>query len=177
MRVWIPEGFPVMSPDHREANLADIVIEPLGLEDLPFLLEVRNACRECLHDNRAFTLAECQNWFLETMPDFHIIRLGGERIGYFRLSHHEPREGSIYVGADVHERFRGRGLAGAAYRVFLPRVKERYRVSRVKLEVLSHNTVAHALYRRLGFVEVDRRTGFAVRGGMPVDSIVMELVL
>lgn len=166
-----------MGSSHPEVDPADLVIEPLGQDDLPFLLEVRNGCRECLHDNRVFALADCRKWFLETRPDFHIIRWRGKRIGYFRLGRHDPREGSIYVGADLHERFRRRGLAGAAYRSFLPRVKERYRVSRVRLEVLSHNTAARALYARLGFGEVGRKRAFAIRGGVPVDSIVMELAL
>lgn len=166
-----------MGANHPEVDPADLVIEPLVLDDLPFLLEVRNGCRECLHDNRSFALAECQKWFLETRPDFHIIRWGGERIGYFRLGRHDPREASIYVGADLHERYRGRGLARAAYRAFLPWVKGRYHVSRVRLEVLSHNRAALALYARLGFAEIGRKRAFAIRGGTPVDSVVMELAL
>lgn len=151
--------------------------EPLRHQDLSFLIEVRNECRDSLHDNRAFTLAECETWFRETAPDFYVIRYDGDRIGYFRLSQHDPEEASIYVGADLHKRFRGRGLARLAYGAFLPLVKDRHRVSLVKLEVLSHNTVARALYRRLGFVEIDRKRSVAVRAGTPVDSIVMVMRL
>jgi RimJ/RimL family protein N-acetyltransferase len=153
------------------------LFEPLKQDDLLFLLEVRNECREFLHDNRVFTLAECRRWFREEKPDFHIIRYEGQRIGYFRLSKHDPRDASIYVGADLHEHFRGKGLARPAYEAFLPRLKDRYRVSVAKVEVLSHNTVAQELYRKLGFVEIDRRTSVTVRNGVQVDSILMVMTL
>ena len=148
--------------------------EQLTFDDLPFLIEVRNECREFLHDNRVFTLPECERWFRETKPDFRIIRHHGERIGYFRLTNYDPQDSSIYIGADLHKDFRGRGLARGAYEAFLPLIKNSYRVSIVKLEVLSHNKVAHALYKKLGFVEIDRKTAAAVRNGLCVDSLVLE---
>jgi len=156
---------------------SEFLFAPLTHDDLPFLLEVRNECRAFLHDDRMFTLTACEAWFRETKPDFRVIRWNGERIGYFRLSKHDPQHASIYVGADLHRRFRGRGLARLAYEAFLPLLRDTYRVSEVKLEVLSHNTVAYALYRKLGFVETERRQGFAVRNGAPVDSIVMMMRL
>ncbi|MEY2480084.1 MAG: L-phenylalanine/L-methionine N-acetyltransferase [Verrucomicrobiota bacterium] len=148
--------------------------EKIGRDDLPFLIEVRNECREFLHDNRLFTLSECERWFHETKPDFRIIRYGGERIGYFRLSNHDPKETSIYIGADLHKSFRGQGLARRAYEAFLPVVTDSYGISVVKLEVLSHNAVAHALYEKLGFIETSRKKGFTVRNGVSVDSIIMQ---
>ena len=153
------------------------LFEPLTHEDLPFLIEVRNECRDFLHDNRVFTLAQCETWFREKRPDFYAIRYKAERIGYFRLSNHDPEHASIYVGADLHHRFRGRGLARLAYQEFLPLLRARYHVSTVKLEVLCHNIVAEELYRKLGFIEIDRKRGFTTRNGVVVDSIVMSMRL
>jgi len=150
---------------------------PLRQEDLPFLLSVRNECRDFLHDDREFTLAESEAWFRETKPTFHVIEHGRERIGYFRLSNHDVRARSIYVGADLHASFRGRGLGRAAYEAFLPLVKQWYDLAAVKLEVLSHNDVALGLYRKLGFVEIERKVGAALRAGRLVDSIVMVKTL
>ena len=151
--------------------------EPICETDLPFLIEVRNECRDNLHDNREFTLDNCQAWFRVQKPDFFIIRLCGERIGYFRLSNYLPDEASIYVGADIHREFRGRGYARRAYAEFFSFLRERYCITTVKLEVLSHNTIAHALYLKLGFVEIYRKRVFAVRNGVSIDSIVMALKL
>jgi RimJ/RimL family protein N-acetyltransferase len=145
----------------------------LTADDLPFLLEVRNGCSDLLHDDRKFTLQECAAWFETARPDFHIVRLDGERIGYFRLSKHDPARHAIYVGADLHPRFRGRGLARPAYEAFFEILRRSYGVTTVELEVLSHNKVALALYRRLGFAETGRKEAFAIRGGASVDSIVM----
>ena len=160
--------------ENRSLNPGAGLAVSISFDDLPFLLEVRNECREFLHDNRVFTLPECERWFRETKPDFRIIRHRGERIGYFRLTNYDPQDSSIYIGADLHKDFRGRGLARGAYEAFLPLIKNSYRVSIVKLEVLSHNKVAHALYKKLGFVEIDRKTAAAVRNGLCVDSLVLE---
>jgi RimJ/RimL family protein N-acetyltransferase len=149
----------------------------LDEDDLPFLLEVRNECRGMLHDDRVFTLPECQAWLREKKPDYYVVQHRGRRIGYFRLSNHDPAEGSIYVGADLHARFRGRGLAKSAYRAFLRFLKDRYHVRIARLEVLGHNTVAHELYKKLGFMEVDRKKEAALRNGVRVDNIVMERAL
>ena len=83
----------------------DFTFEELSFEDLPFLIEVRNECREFLHDDRVFTLTECERWFRETKPDFRVIRYRGERIGYFRVSNYNPDDASIYIGADLHKTF------------------------------------------------------------------------
>jgi RimJ/RimL family protein N-acetyltransferase len=151
--------------------------EGLAFDDLPFLIAVRNECREFLHDNRLFTLSECERWFHETKPDFRIIRYRGERIGYFRISNHDSTEASIYVGADLHKDFRGRGLARKAYQAFIPVLKQSFGVAMIKLEVLSHNTVAHGLYKKLGFLEIGRKKAFTIRNDVPVDSIVMQKTL
>ena len=155
-------------------SAAALTFEKLGFDDLPFLLEVRNECREFLHDNRVFTLPECERWFRETKPDFRIIRHRGERIGYFRLTNYDPQDSSIYIGADLHKDFRGRGLSRAAYGAFIPILKQSFGVSTLKLEVLGHNTAARGLYQKLGFAEISRKKRFTMRNGEHVDSIAMQ---
>jgi RimJ/RimL family protein N-acetyltransferase len=151
--------------------------ERLTLGDLPFLIEVRNECRDQLHDNRVFTVEECEQWFRETNPDFRVIRYNGERIGYFRISHYDPSERSVYIGADLHKSFRGKHLAKRAYKEFLPRLNELLPISVVRLEVLSHNRIARALYEKLGFVETGRKKDYTKRNGACVDSILMQMAM
>jgi len=147
---------------------------PIQEKDLPFLIEVRNECRDFLHDNRTFTLADCQAWFRETKPDFHLVLHDGVAIGYLRLSQHDLKTASIYIGMDLHQQFRGRGLARQAYESFWPILKERYQVGMAKLEVLSHNVAAQCLYQKLGFRETMRLPRYAERDGRAVDSIIMS---
>ena len=149
------------------------VFTPLTEDDLPFLLEIRNECRDSLHDNREFILPECRAWFRETRPEFYLVRHDGKRIGYFRTSNRDAASRSIYVGADLHPDFRGLGLARPAYAAFFVVLRIEQGVSVVTLEVLSHNTVAYGLYLKLGFTEIERTRAVAVRGGRLVDSIVM----
>jgi RimJ/RimL family protein N-acetyltransferase len=151
--------------------------EPLREQHLPFLLEVRNECRSFLHDDRPFTLKESRRWLQHDKPEFWLIQYEGAWIGYFRFSDRDTERHSIRVGADLHPRFRGRGLARRAYEEYLSVLKHRDHMSIATLEVLSHNLAAQHLYRRLGFLEVGRRRAVAVRDGSPVDSIVMEKTL
>ena len=157
--------------------MQDFTFERLAEEDLPFLLEVRNDCRNMLHDNRVFTLGECQAWFRDRQPEFYVVRYQGERVGYFRVSNRRVEDRSAYVGADLHKDFRGRGLARPAYHAFLVMLRDEQHIAVARLEVLSHNALAYGLYQKLGFIETERKNCVAVRDGASVDSIVMSKVL
>jgi RimJ/RimL family protein N-acetyltransferase len=155
----------------------DMSFAPLTINDLDFVVAVRNECRDFLHDNREFSLADAERWFTVNKPEFYVIQVkpAGTAVGYFRVSNHDARTRSVYVGADLEAAHRGKGLAERAYRAFLPWIRARYGLRSVRLEVLSHNARALALYAKLGFSEVGRVHRYAVRGGKPVDSIVMKL--
>ena len=154
-----------------------VTLRPMEYADLPFLIDVRNECREFLHDDRAFTLDECRRWFLQSRPDFWVIMSRGQRVGYVRLSRHDTLHASIYVGADLHKQFRGRGFAKAAYAELFSFLLQQRGIRCVLLEVLSHNVRALRLYEVLGFVEIGRRKQYCLRDDVPVDSIVMRKVL
>jgi RimJ/RimL family protein N-acetyltransferase len=148
--------------------------KPLDEEDLEFLLEVRNGCSHFLHDDRQFTLPDCLAWFQAVRPTYFVVTVSDARIGYFRLSKHDPARHAAYVGADLHPDFRGRGLAAPAYEAFFDFLRREFGLKTVELEVLSHNIVAMGLYRKLGFVQIGRLSGAAVRAGELVDSLIMK---
>lgn len=141
------------------------------------MLSVRNECRELLHDNRAFTLEECEAWFDREHPDFRLILRDGTPIGYFRLTRDDSSARSLYVGADLQPSVRELGLGRAIYERFLPTFAREFGVTEVKLEVLSHNERALRLYRSLGFRETGRDAGAFVRDGRRVDNVKMSLGL
>ena len=121
--------------------------------DLPFFTEVRNECaNEYLHDSRTFLSEETLDWFLTTRPNYYIIEFNNKKIGYFRTSNYNPDENSIYIGCDIHKDYRGKGLGYESYLKFIPFISKKFNLKKINLEVLSTNTRAKNLYKKLGFV-------------------------
>ena len=92
-----------------------------------------------MHDQNKYSLDESLKWFEEEQPKFFILEFAGDKIGYFRTSIEDV---NFFVGLDIHKKWRGKGLATTAYKIFLDKIKK--------------NLVALNLYRKLGFVEVRR---------------------
>ena len=136
--------------------IRDIEIRPLTEDDLGFLVEVRNECRHLLHDDREFTLEEATSWFRLKVSEYYIIRCKGEKCGYFRTSNADLDNETIWIGADLHPDFRGRGIAKMAYPLFL-NLMNTMGFYRFVLEVLEFNSIALGLYRKIGFREVERK--------------------
>lgn len=123
--------------------------------DVEFVNTTRNGyAKQYLHDQRTFTLEESLDWFDTQHPDWWIIQWDNTRIGYFRLSNHDPETRSIYIGADIAPLWTGRGLSKVAYRKFLPWIARLYDIDKFRLLVKAHNTRAINLYRGLGFLTV-----------------------
>lgn len=135
--------------------------KPIRKEDLQFINEVRNSVSTLLHDPRTFTLDETIEWFEKTNPKWYIIQLHQRimgnrvfniRIGYVRTSWVNDR---FYIGMDLHQDFRGKGLCQRSYKEFIPSL---YNISKKKelwLEVLKTNIRAIHIYEKLGFKHVD----------------------
>ncbi len=126
----------------------------LKIEDLPFLLDVRNdsSTRCQLENDSTFTLEESTKWFLKNVNDqnpWALILKDNQPIGYFRVSF--ISESSIMLGCDIHPDFRGKGLAKLAYNLFINQIKEQKIVKFIFLWVFEDNIVAINLYKKLGF--------------------------
>ena len=148
---------------------------PLSEEDLPFLIRVRNECKDLLHDNREFCIDQALAWMQNLKPQFYVIWIGNIRVGYFRTSNYVGE--TLSIGADLAKEFRGRGLGYAAYRDFIPFIRRRFNLKKLTLEVLSSNARAIALYTKLGFVEVGRDRQSIRRGAVLIDNITMDLII
>ncbi len=122
----------------------------LSRDDLEFFNEVRNSSAAFLHDPRTFTLEETLAWFEgRTAGSYWITTLKGQKIGYFRSRVISSQVWEI--GADLHEEFRGRGLAKEMYREFARQVLNPRGVVGCSLRVLRSNPRAISLYTKLGF--------------------------
>jgi hypothetical protein len=118
-----------------------MILRGLSIWDLPFLLEVRNdeTTRVNLENDSIFTLEQCAEWFLDTNPNWYIIEVDGNSVGYIRTN-------GVEVGADIHPEHRRKGYARDAYKLYL---KDRECAS---LWVFVDN-FAKNLYTELGFIE------------------------
>jgi RimJ/RimL family protein N-acetyltransferase len=154
-----------------------ITFEKITEDDLPFLNSVRNSyANKYLHDSRIFTLKETIEWFKKTNPKYYIILKDNIRVGYFRLSNYSKENMNIYVGADISPEFVGLGIGYLSYKKFLSYIFIKYNLNKVSLEVLSTNTKAIGLYKKLGFVVEGVKREEIKKGGVFVDSIIMSLL-
>ena len=149
----------------------------LEFTDLEFLNEVRNSFAvKFLHDSRTFTLRETESWFQFSDPDFWIILKDDEKIGYFRLSNYSKVNKNIYIGADLHSNFHGKGYAQEAYREFMKFLFEEYDLHKISLEVLVTNVRAFHLYKSLGFVVEGTKRQEVLKENGFVDSVIMSIL-
>lgn len=102
-----------------------------------------------------------------------MILLNDKPIGYFR-NELDKFNMSAKIGADIAPKYRGNGYASTAYPMFIKLLRNKG-YKRIWLEVLSTNTRAISLYRKLGFIEEARIKEFTNRDNKAMDSIVMSL--
>ncbi len=124
----------------------DFSIKKMILEDVPFYNEVRNDCRQMLHNTSKYTKEESIKWFKETNPNFYTIKMNDEKIGYFRTSN---ENNLFFVGMDLHKSKRGLGLAKQLYYDFFEMIEE----DDIYLLVKKQNKTAINLYKDIGFIE------------------------
>jgi len=154
-----------------------IYIRKLIKDDDCFLNSVRNECAEkYLHDSRTFSIQDSYKWFETTNPDYYLILYNDISIGYFRLSNHSIVNKNIYIGADLHKDWRGKGLAYESYCKFIPFIFEKYDLNKITLEVLSTNLVAKNLYKKLGFIWEGTKRKEIYKNGLYIDSEIMSML-
>lgn len=139
----------------------------MTVKDLPFFLEIRNECREFLHNNSEFTLEQALDWYTKSavQQEYFIISYQNTDIGYFRVRATSPV--TLQIGADLHKDYRGLGLAFLAYTEFIKTVT----CYELELEVLATNYRAYNLYKKLGFQSCEVKD--ILRDGKWVASIKM----
>lgn len=146
-------------------------IRKLEKSDLKFLNTLRNECsNEYLHDPNKYSLEETIEWFQKSKPIFYLIESDKTPIGYFRTSNIDPISNSMYIGCDIVKNLRGQGLGFFLYKKFLPFFFEEYNLKHINLEVLSTNSRAIRLYKKLGFESVKEKFKEVDRNGEKVVS-------
>jgi len=154
----------------------EIQFKQMTLDEIEFFNSIRNECRDSLHDNSFFSLDETREWFIKNNPLFFIIFINDQKIGYFRTSNLSHTNKNIYIGADIHKDYRGKGYSKKAYKKFIPYIIEKYNLHKINLEVLSTNKIAINLYLSLGFKIDGIKREEVFRDNKFIDSIVMSLL-
>lgn len=146
-------------------------------DHIPFLNSIRNQCaEEYLHDSRKFSVDDTYKWFDKTKPEYYLITHDTTPIGYFRTSNYSEINKNIYIGADLHPDWRGKGLAYLSYRLFIPMMFNKYPLNKISLEVLSTNYVAKNLYKKLGFVHEGTKREDVYKQNAYVDSEIWSIL-
>ena len=162
----------------------NIAFKKMEEEDIPFFVDLRNSCVDYLHCSQTFTEEEALKWYKNTDPLFYIISLverefpiiATQRVGYFRTSNYSSKNKNIYIGADISEKHRGKGLGTKAYLKFIPFLFEELDLHKISLEVLETNERAANLYLKVGFVIEGTKREEAWKNGEYVDSTIMSIL-
>ena len=164
----------------------------LHMNDLPTFLEIRNECRDSLHDNRYFTLMDAldwwkKNWGSYTYADGNQKRywriskpgMGGYRdgmIGYIRTESDNDNK-VITVGVDLHKECRGQGFGQEVYKKIFDFYFKDSTYNRIQLEVLSTNKETLTFYKKIGFRQkgIRRQDVYREDTDTFIDSIMMSI--
>lgn len=153
----------------------EIEFRKTTIEDVEVLNNIRNQSSQYLHDGRIFTTEQTAEWFQTNKPDWYSIISEGQMIGYFRISNNSSANHNIYIGSDLEESFRGRGIGYNAYIKMMAKLFNERKLNKISLEALETNQVALNLYKKIGFVEEGKRRQDVWRNDSWVDSIVMSM--
>ena len=121
-----------------------------------------------------------QKWFetlsSSTMSKRFVVEHGSSFIGVFRVDLIDHVNGSVQVGLDIVEAFRGRGLACPIYEHFMSYFFDQVRMNRVHLKVIDTNLRAIHVYEKLGFIVEGRDRQALFRDGEHRDYVCMSIL-
>jgi len=155
----------------------NLTFRKLEIDDLVFFNNVRNSFSEqFLHNSKQFTIQETEDWFKYNYPDYYIIELENEKIGYFRLSNHSIENKNIYVGMDIAKEYQGKGYGYYVFNKFIDYLFDVYDLNKVSLEVLKTNQKAIRLYEKLGFIYEGEKREEVLKGNKYINSLIFSIL-
>lgn len=131
--------------------MSDVRLDPIGIDDLEFLRQLRNAERQWFFDDREVTADAQARWHAGLGHDPHthwyLVRVGGERAGCFSIR--LDGQGNAEVRSILlSPRFRGQGVMTRAIGQAMDELGADLRYF---AEVLPENANSLNLFERLGF--------------------------
>lgn len=153
----------------------NITFRKIEEDDSAIISRIRNQSIQYLHDDTKFSEESTKKWIKETQPDWYAILLDGDMVGYFRLSNYSEKNRNIYIGADIEETHRGKGLGYQSYLSMMKNLFTSRKLNKITLEVLSTNERAYKLYKKLGFSVEGTKRQELWRKNTWIDSIIMSI--
>ena len=157
-----------------ELDKTNYYVLPTKLEDLEDMKVIRDQCLEYIHDNRSYPYVDMVSWFLTKNIRYLSVfsNTHDNMIGYFRLS--DFKNNSCYVGMDLDENYRGKGIAVAIYNAVIDHLNN-FGITDFYLRVLQSNVHAVKLYKSLGFEILSNRENVTKRNGKTIGDFLMLL--
>jgi len=133
-----------------------LTLTKMQKEDLPFVNSTRNldSTKLWLENNKTIDLESTCKWFENSNPNWYIIKVGSEKVGYVRTSDDTGK--SLCIGCDIHPLHRRKGYAESCYKTLINDLFEKGYVN-IWLDVFDKNIPAINLYTKLGFIPINSR--------------------
>jgi diamine N-acetyltransferase len=127
------------------------------------------------------TSVKQQAWFQGVSKDdsrmyFAIEITDGTFVGLVRCDEWDKINQSIRIGVDIVSEKRRQGLATQVYTLLFDFLFHQLHIHRIWLFVLSYNTPALTLYKKLGFIEEGKQREAIFRDNTYHDYIMMSLL-
>jgi RimJ/RimL family protein N-acetyltransferase len=120
---------------------------------LDFFVNLRNLVRQHLHDPREFNIDEAKIWLQTNISSDYLIVSDNDsetKIGYWRIKLLDKF--NLQIGLDIHPNFQGTGNATRIYTCMFKHWELNKDLKLLSLQVLSKNTRAINLYKKMGFI-------------------------
>lgn len=146
-----------------------------------FLVELHNdpLVLRNVTDPTTITLESHLKWW-DTIKDSKseerfIFCIDGVRAGITKFYKIDHANNSCKLGADLHESFRGKGLAKHMWKLMINRCFQVHGLHRIALTTAEYNSIGNHLYKSLGFKEEGRKVESLYRDNVYFDQICMHM--
>jgi diamine N-acetyltransferase len=126
--------------------------------DASWLVELHNDpyVLNNLTTNIPITLESHLKWFesikINRSEKRLIYTINGENVGFTKFYSIDKLNKNCVLGADIHQDFRGKGLAKYMWTLMLEYCFNELQLHRVSLTTAEYNDIAQQVYKKLGFI-------------------------
>lgn len=165
----------------ERSQFGDVVLRPMGEEDLDVVLDWRNAdtVRRNMYTDHIISPEEHCAWFAARIADescrLYVAEVDGTGVGAANLVDIKRAHGTCFWGFYLNPFVTARGLGSKIEVAMLDMVFGSGIMRKLNCEVLSSNDRVVSLHEKFGFVHEGLFRGHIMRDGEPVDVVRLAL--